>query len=190
MSRKNNHNRRHKYRFLNRIYKSFSPFQIRWREKMGNQEDPYLIRWMLVVFGYSFRLHHWIGSDDKRFFHDHATDLISIVLKGQYENVTPDGRFSVKAGSIWFAKAKKKHYLDIHPDGAWTLLFCSRPYHKWGFWITPEKMLRPSEYFKQYRGPAKNKLGREVDDGKDSQEVSGLGGVGRGLREEAPERVG
>lgn len=140
-----------------RHYKRFKPFQIRWAEKMGQQDDPYLVRYMFIFFNYSIRLHHWIGSDDKRFFHDHATDLISVVLKGAYTNVTPNGKFPVKAGSIWFAKAKQKHYLDVNKNGAWTLLFCSRPYHKWGFWIRENKKIRPIKYFYKYKSPAQNR---------------------------------
>lgn len=69
--------------------KPFRKFQIRWKEKLGDINDPYLIRWTFVFFGYSIRIHHWIKSDDNRFFHDHASDLLSIVLKGHYWNVKP-----------------------------------------------------------------------------------------------------
>lgn len=69
--------------------KRFKPFQIRWAEKLGDINDPYLIRWTFLFFGFSIRIHHWIKSDDKRFFHDHSADLISIVLKGKYWNVKP-----------------------------------------------------------------------------------------------------
>jgi len=64
-------------------------FQIRWAEKLGDPENPYLIRWTLILFGYSIRLHHWLRSDDRRYFHDHSSNLLSIVLKGWYINVTP-----------------------------------------------------------------------------------------------------
>ena len=134
-------------------YRQFKPFQIRWREVMGDPDDPYLIRWMVLFFGYSIRLHHWMGSDDTRYFHDHATDLISVILKGRYTNVTPKGRFPVKAGSVWHAKADQLHYLDIAPEGAWTLLFCSRPYRKWGFWVDGKKW-RPLQYFHKFGGSA------------------------------------
>ena len=67
----------------------FKPFQIRWAEKLGLQECPYLIRWTFLFFGYSIRIHHWLKSDDDRFFHDHASNLVSVVLKGHYWNVTP-----------------------------------------------------------------------------------------------------
>ena len=71
-------------------YRKFKKFQIRWKEKLGNPECPYLYRWTFLFFGYSIRIHHWIKSDDRRFFHDHSGDLISIVVKGTYKNVIPD----------------------------------------------------------------------------------------------------
>ena len=67
----------------------FKLFQIRWREKLGFVDNPYLIRWTFIFFGYSIRIHHWIKSDDNRYFHDHSADLLSIVLKGKYYNVKP-----------------------------------------------------------------------------------------------------
>ena len=67
----------------------FKKFQIRWAEKLGYENNPYLIRWTFIFFGYSMRIHHWIKSDDNRFFHDHSADLLSIVLKGRYWNVKP-----------------------------------------------------------------------------------------------------
>jgi hypothetical protein len=75
------------------------------------------------------------------------------VLRGHYTNVTPSGRTEVKAGSVWFAKADKRHYLDIPKGGAWTILLCGRPYRKWGFWTKDDKMLRPLKYFHKYGVP-------------------------------------
>lgn len=69
--------------------KKFKNFQIRWAERLGYPDDPYLIRWTFIFFGYSIRIHHWIKSDDNRYFHDHSANLLSIVLKGEYWNVRP-----------------------------------------------------------------------------------------------------
>lgn len=69
--------------------KKFKPFQIRWAEKLGYPDNPYLVRWTFIFFGYSMRIHHWIKSDDDRYFHDHSANLLSIVLKGRYWNVKP-----------------------------------------------------------------------------------------------------
>lgn len=131
-------------------YRKFGKwFQIRWKEPLGKKECPYLYRYTLIIFGFTIRLHHWLRSDDRRFFHDHACDFISIVLKGKYKNVTPNGTFEVKAPSIWKAKAEQKHYLDIPKEGAWTLLLCGRSRHKWGFYINNHKW-RPLRYFAKY----------------------------------------
>jgi hypothetical protein len=136
-------------------YRKFgSLFQIRWREKLGRKDSPYLYRWTLVLFGYTIRLHHWIKSDDRRFFHDHSSDFVSVVLKGRYANVTPEGRFEVKAPSIWRSKAETLHYLDVPKGGAWTLLFCGRPKQKWGFMVPRSngvvRKMRPLRYFDRY----------------------------------------
>jgi len=174
-------------------------FQIRWKEPLGLEESPYLYRWTLIIFGFTIRLHHWLRSDDNRHFHDHATNLVSIVLKGHYWNVkpvkedstpyigdTPMGKhmaLDLKKGcthhfrneefcyvegmfnswksflkpqdSIWYSKATDRHWLCIPKGGAWTILLCGRPYHKWGFWVTNQKTFklvkwRPLRYFHKY----------------------------------------
>ena len=81
----------------------FKNFQIRWAEKLGYEDNPYLIRYTFIFFGYSIRIHHWIKSDDRRFYHDHSSNLLSIVLKGEYDNVVPivpncDPNFDVNKG--------------------------------------------------------------------------------------------
>lgn len=170
--------------------KPFGRFiQLRWKEKLGLHKCPYLYRWTFIFFGYSIRLHHWLRSDDNRYFHDHATDLVSIVLKGYYWNVTPekedsepysagdkymaDGlektshyfrhenynyvegmfnsfdNFLHLGNSIWHSKADKRHWLCIPKEGAWTLLLCGRPYHKWGFYVNGHKW-RPLRYFHKF----------------------------------------
>ena len=129
-------------------------FQIRWKEKLGLPECPYLYRWTLVFFGYTIRLHHWIKSDDRRYFHDHACDLISIIIKGHYYNVMPDenGNPVKHYAMSWLPrkmKAKQRHYLDIPKEGAWTILLCGKPYHKWGFYVNDHKW-RPLRYFHKF----------------------------------------
>ncbi len=135
-------------------YKKFRFFQIRWKESLGNPECPYLYRWTLILFNYSIRLHHWIKSDDRRFFHDHSCDLISIIIKGWYYNVTPidkQGEYARRA-TAWKPRKMKaidRHYLDIPEEGAWTILLCGKPYHKWGFYVNGHKW-RPLRYFHKY----------------------------------------
>ena len=129
--------------------KQFNNFQIRWKEVLGNKDLPYLIRWTFIFFGYSLRIHHWLKSDDRRFFHDHSCNLISIIIKGKYKNITPNGIFEAKAWKPRYMNALDQHYLDIPKEGAWTILLCSRPYHKWGFYVNNHKW-RPLRYFHKY----------------------------------------
>ena len=129
-------------------------FQFRWKEALGLPECPYLYRWTLILFGYSIRLHHWLRSDDNRYFHDHSCDLISIIIKGQYINVMPDenGLAVSHCARAWKPrrmKATDRHWLKIPPEGAWTILLCSRPYHKWGFYVNGHKW-RPLRYFHKF----------------------------------------
>ena len=74
---------------VNSEERGFRKFQIRWKEPLGFKDNPYLYRWTFIFFGYSLRIHHWLRSDDNRYFHDHSCDLISIILKGRYQNVVP-----------------------------------------------------------------------------------------------------
>ena len=175
----------------------FKNFQIRWAERCGEVDSngnvpfPYLIRWTFLLFGFSMRIHHWIKSDDNRYFHDHSADLLSIVLYGRYYNVKPydpsknptdlvdikvgkgdDGEDIIRKGvnkkfcyvegifnswknflhmgkSIWFSKAEDCHYLQIPKEGAWTLMFESRPRHKWGFYVNGHRW-RTKRYFSKF----------------------------------------
>lgn len=178
--------------------KKFSKwFQIRWAERLGYPDHPYLIRWTIILFGFSIRIHHWLRSDDDRYFHDHAANFISIVLKGRYSNIIPfdnryepdypvtkrylnrkripvEGMFNSLYNffhcfklSIWYSNALQQHYLSIPKEGAWTILFEGRQYHKWGFYVPRKKcskwkenpklytscttkLMRPYLYFKKY----------------------------------------
>jgi len=86
---------------------------------------------------------------------------MSIILRGMYTNYTESGEFPVSAGSIWWSNALTRHYLVIPEGGAWTLLLCGRPYHKWGFWVEGKKV-RPLKYFHKYGGTAKTTMLKET----------------------------
>ena len=128
-------------------YRQFRPFQFR-NEKIANKGVVYLHRWTLVLFGYSIRLHHWKSSDVGPHFHDHPFNFISILLKGSYTNCTPDGNRTIKAPAMWYADGRKQHRLEVH-GSAWTVLLCSRPYRKWGFWVN-NHLWRPLRYFHKF----------------------------------------
>lgn len=121
--------------------RKFRPFQIRWAEKLGLQECPYLIRWTFLFFNYSIRIHHWLKSDDNRFFHDHASDLLSIVLKGRYLNVVPidpnknpddsipEHEYTIDGNGIEFTMKTEKNSKAIYVEGIFNSFY--NFFHPW-----------------------------------------------------------
>ena len=92
----------------------FKLFQVRWAEKLGYEDCPYLIRWTFIIFGFSIRIHHWLRSDDNRFFHDHSANLLSIVLKGRYWNVKPydNSKNPNDTVLVWWKDGEPVHRLN------------------------------------------------------------------------------
>lgn len=160
--------------------RKFKNFQIRWNEKMFQGKKHYLTRWTLIIGGYSIRLHHWLSDDVAagRFYHNHSSNLISIVLSGKYWNVTPKfktrnanewipgiginreihvvtGLFNLFKSYlpdkkfIWFSKAEDFHYLRII-EPSWTILLEGKPKNKWGFMVNG-KLLRPLRFFNKFK---------------------------------------
>ncbi len=86
----------------------FRWLQIRWKEPLGRPECPYMYRWVFNFGLFSIRVHHWLRSDDKRFFHDHPWSFISIVLKGGYTDVSEEQvisrRFKYEESARTYAK--------------------------------------------------------------------------------------
>lgn len=132
--------------------KTFSKFQIRWREPLGMFECPYAYRWVFSLWLFSIRVHHFIRSDDKRHFHDHAWWFLTLVLKGGYVDVSPEGRDVLKRFSWRFRKAEHKHYVEVDKDGSWTILVTGPSIRKWGYWVEG-KLKRPLKYFYKYGHP-------------------------------------
>lgn len=129
--------------------------QVRWNEPLGLPECPYAYRWVFILFGYSIRIHKWLRSDDKRYMHDHAWNFRTFVLRGSYYDVSEkDGVITRElVTTTAYRDATHKHYVEIPETGAWTLLFCSKPWRKWGFWVNG-KSYRPLRFFSRHGHPA------------------------------------
>lgn len=134
---------------------AFRPFQLRWREPIGKDECPYLVRWVFSVFGWSIRVHKWLASDDQRYFHDHSFDFFTFILKGGYIDRSPtESGVRVQhlgPGDLHFRPAEYKHMVEVKPGGCVSLLLCGPPRRKFGFWIPGrDKVMRPLRYFARY----------------------------------------
>lgn len=136
-------------------FNSFKKLQLRWNEALGNPQSPYAHRWVLVLFGFSIRIHKWKCGDGIH-FHSHPWWFITFVLKGSYTDVYDDNgatkRDTLKRFSFRFRKADHKHYVEVPKTGCITILLTGRPIQKWGFWING-KMKKPLKYFHKFGHP-------------------------------------
>lgn len=115
-------------------------FTIKFREQLGLPECPYVIRWRVEARGLgSVRLHHWLGPDDDRAFHDHPWWFVTFVIKGGYtdRNQAGDGHTRndrVQAPAVRYRPALHRHTVIPDRGGAWTVLVTGPRSRTWGFW--------------------------------------------------------
>lgn len=102
-----------------------------WNQYLGRRECPYMRRWVLNLGFVSIRLHRWYFGDDPRAHHDHQWNFVTIVLRGSYVDITPQGRELLKAGAIRFRRAEHRHTVDT--KGCVTLLITGPKVREWGF---------------------------------------------------------
>lgn len=103
---------------------------------IGPHSNPYLRRWWVIPRNKraNIYLHEILHSDDDRALHDHPWFNISIILRGEYWEHTPEGVFYRRAGSIVFRRAGASHRLEVR-DGrpCWTLFLTGPVVREWGF---------------------------------------------------------
>lgn len=111
------------------------PVQIKFRERLGLPECPYVIRWRIETPLGSVRLHHWLGPDDDRAFHDHPWWFLTFVLRGGYTDKSPAGEEHLRAGMVKYRPALHQHTVVPDAGGAWTVLVTGPKMRAWGFWL-------------------------------------------------------
>ncbi len=124
---------------------------IIYNQALGKPECPYLRRWVINFGLFSIRLHKWIRGDDPRHLHDHPWNFITIVLSGNYTDITETGEEPLSRWSIRYRAALHKH--TVKTTGCWTLLLTGPEKRVWGFWITRRTghpyWVRASRYFRK-----------------------------------------
>lgn len=120
--------------------------QFRWGEKLGLPGCEYLVRWRLETRIGSIRLHHWLGPDDDRAFHDHPWWFTTLVLHGGYTDKSPAGDEHLRAGTIRYRPAFHRHTVVPGPQGAWTLVVTGPRIRAWGFWFG-QKFVKANKWF-------------------------------------------
>jgi len=103
---------------------------------IGDVDSPYLKRWWMIPRNRFFNiyLHEFLRSDDDRALHDHPWLNVSILLRGEYLEVTPSGTKRRTAGSVVFRRSTATHRIDL-VDGkpCWTLFITGPRLREWGF---------------------------------------------------------
>lgn len=122
---------------------------VRWFNRLFEMEEinghgacpTYLYRWTLGRVGpFAVYLHHFVGDDWSREFHDHPKRFWSIGLKGSYREHTPGLVQDFRAP--WFRSfpAEHQHRLTVprlsggRLGDCWTLVIVGRKVREWGFW--------------------------------------------------------
>lgn len=127
----------------------FTGFEFRWREPLGRLECPFIIRWVITVFGFSLRLHHWLGSDDQRFYHDHPWDFVAMLIKGSYVEHTQKETVIRYQWEIRRYKAEYQHKVFLDCGPCWSVVFSWPKRRNFGYWVNGHVM-RPFRYFSRY----------------------------------------
>lgn len=144
-----------------RKWLSGEPHQI-----IGGTERPYMLRWYILPRNpvINVYLHKFMRSDDDRALHDHPWWFVSLMLKGEYEEITADGNTVAerhklrKAGSLAFRPAEWRHRVQLLVDmeayrphdtplpekPCWTIIVTGRRSRSWGFWCPNWERLSPT----------------------------------------------
>lgn len=79
------------------------------------------------------RLHHLLTSDPQPDPHDHPWNFRSVILTGAYDEWTPDGWHTWRAGDIVERDAATPHRLDLVDGPMFTLCTVGPVRRPWGF---------------------------------------------------------
>ena len=122
-------------------------FAFKWRENLGLTECAYVIRWRFETPWWSVRVHHWLGPDDDRAFHDHPWNFTTFVIKGGYVDRYPGGAEMITAPAIRRRAATHRHTVIPYPEGAWTVVVTGPRLRSWGFWDKGVKFVKANKWF-------------------------------------------
>lgn len=102
---------------------------------LGRADDHQLERWYVLPRNDQFNIYlHWfLRSDDDRAPHDHVADNISLLLRGRYAEVTPEGTTIYEAGDRVERKAEQLHRVELIDGPTLSMFVIQKPRRVWGF---------------------------------------------------------
>lgn len=109
--------------------------------------EKYLRRWYVIPRNRWFNvyLHHFQGSDDARALHDHPWWNLSLLLSGEYREVTNSSAKTRRPGDIVIRSAKAAHRIEMTGLACWTVFITGPRVRSWGF-ICPNGWRHWREY--------------------------------------------
>ncbi|ACK65014.1 hypothetical protein PCC8801_0937 [Rippkaea orientalis PCC 8801] len=122
---------------------------------------PYMVRYYLLFrdkltedepaknLPFNLMLHHICLSDPDD-LHDHPWWYATLILKGGYWEITPEGKFWRGTGHFRIRSPESLHRIEIPEgsQGSWSLFFCGTRMRNWGF-IKEEKWIDHKQYLEQ-----------------------------------------
>lgn len=109
-------------------------------QSIGTEGDPYLQRWFLIPHNgfVNLYLHKFCHSDDDRALHDHPWGFLSLIVAGQYREITETTTVIRRRWSIAARRAHHRHRVELAgeptPIPVWTLILTGPRRRTWGFW--------------------------------------------------------
>jgi quercetin dioxygenase-like cupin family protein len=102
---------------------------------VGPKDDPYMLRWFITPRGNNggIYLHYFMHDDEKRAFHDHPWDSVSILLSGRLRELRPNQEPAIiRPGDVVTRNAPHPHRLEVIERG-FTLFITGPRIREWGF---------------------------------------------------------
>jgi len=107
---------------------------------IGGKEDPYLLRWWVIPRNkwFNIYLHRTLKSDRDEALHDHPWINCSVLVYGQYHEMTPRGEGhelnTLSEGQMRFRWPTSAHRLILGPEPKVVSIFITGPVVRhWGF---------------------------------------------------------
>lgn len=118
---------------------------------IGSEERPYLLRWYLIPRNkyLNLYLHRFLRSDDDRALHDHPWWFVSILIRGQYNEITSSSIIYRSSFSLAYRPALWRHRVElVNNNPCWTVVLTGKTRRIWGFWC-PKGFVPWFEFTKQ-----------------------------------------
>lgn len=105
-------------------------------EIIGPIDCPIMWRWTVLSGRFGKCLVHRFSPNARdKDPHDHPSSFVTIVLRGGYDDIKPDGTVDrLRAPAARFRSAEHAHITKVGPQGALTIVVMFRKRRAWGFW--------------------------------------------------------